>query len=136
MPGKPMGWRTQLGVTDSTGINPYLPNTGWDVIFSPDKIGSSLTWIECYHIALDGPVGSSVAVLADNQAWDFVNQGWSNGWDPSQPLLITQGMQVAFCWNVAATAGPYNRTTNIQATATLWLREPAPDVPRLLGLTR
>jgi len=122
MSGKPLGFRTKLGVTDSTGINPYLPGSGWDVIFTPDSL-PQLTWFEVYHIALDGPIGSSAAVLLDNQPWDYINQGWANGWDPSQPMLVTNGLTVAFCWNVAATAGPFNRTTNIQAQATLWLRE-------------
>ena len=52
-----IGHRLQLGIQD-TGINPYLPGTGWDVLFTPDVIGSSLTEIEVYHIALDGPIGS------------------------------------------------------------------------------
>jgi hypothetical protein len=121
-----------LGVQDSTGVNPYLPGTGWDVLFTPDVISSNLPVIECYHIALDGPVGSSAAVLLDNFPWDYVNQGWSNGWDPSQPMLIGQGMTVAICWNVAFTAGPYNRTTNIRAQATLWLRQPAPPPQQIL----
>lgn len=122
MPRRLIGHRTALGVADSTGVNPYLPGTGWDVIFGPDVIASSLTELEVYHIAIDGPVGSSVAVLVDNAPWDFVSQGWSNGWDPSQPMLLGQGSTVALCWNVAATAPPYNKTTNIQAVATLWLR--------------
>jgi hypothetical protein len=133
MAGKPLGFRSKLGAADSTGINPYLPGTGWDVIFTPDSL-LQLTWYEVYHIALDGPVGSSAAVLLDNQPWDYVNQAWSNGWDPSQPMLVTAGMSVAFCWNVTATVGPYNRTTNIQPVATLWLREPEVQQRILPGL--
>ena len=130
-----IGHRTQFGVQDSTGVNPYLPGTGWDVLFTPDIIGSALTEIEVYHIGLDGPVGSSAAVLIDGYPWDFINQGWSNGWDPSQPMLLAQTNTVAFCWNVAFTAGPYNRTTNIQPVVTLWLRheEAAKGLAGLLG---
>lgn len=127
-----IGHRTQFGVIDTTGVNPYLPGTGWDVLFTPDVLGSALTEIEVFHISLDGPVGSSAAVLIDNQIWDFVNQGWSNGWDPSQPLLLGQTMTVAFCWNVARTAGPYNRTTNIQPVVTLWLRHEEQAGQRIL----
>lgn len=127
-----LGHRTAVGVQDSSGINPYLPGTGWDVLFTPDVIGSSLTEVEVFHISLDGPVGSSAAVLIDNQIWDFVNQAWSNGWDPSQPMLLAQTMTVAVCWNVARTAPPYNRTTNIQPVVTLWLRHEDQTPQRIL----
>lgn len=132
MAKRSIGHRTAFGVQDSSGINPYLPNSGWDVLFTPDVIGSALTEIEVYHISVDGPVGSSAAVLIDNQLWDFVNQAWSNGWDPSQPMLLAQTMTVAFCWNVAATVGPFNRTTNIQPVVTLWLRHEVEAPQRIL----
>ena len=127
-----LGHRTQFGVQDTTGINPYLPLTGWDVIFTPDVIASGLTEVEVFHISLDGPVGSSAAILLDNQIWDFVSQAWSNGWDPSQPMLLAQTVTVAICWNVARTAPPYNRTTNIQPVATLWLRHETPAPQTIL----
>ena len=127
-----LGHPTKFGVQDPTGINPSLPGTGWVVLFTPDVIGSALTEIEVFHIALDGPVGSSVAVLIDSFPWDFVNQGWSNGWDPSQPLLLGQGVTLAFAWNVARTAPPYNRTTNIQPVVTIWLRHEEAAPSRIL----
>ena len=125
------GWRTQMGISDASpnaGINPYLPKTGWDVLFQPDDFKMSEPEFEIYHIALDGPVGSSVSVLVDNHQWDFVNQGWSNGWDPSQPLLIKSGQSLQFCWNVAFTSPPYNKTNNIQPTVTVWVRKPPADL--------
>lgn len=125
---------TAFGVKDTASINPYLPNSGWVVQFTPDVIRSNLTEIEVYHIALDGPVGSSAAVLLESAPWDYVNQGWSNGWDPSQPLLLWQGATLAICWNVAFTSPPYNRTTNIQPQATLWLRYEQPQQQILPGL--
>jgi hypothetical protein len=132
MAKKLLGYRTRRGVQDSTGVNPYLPGTGWDVLFTPDVMGTGLTEVEVFHISLDGPVGSSAAVLLDNQLWDFVNQAWSNGWDPSQPMLLAQTVTVAVCWNVAQTAGPYNRTTNIQPVVTLWLRHEIAEPQRIL----
>lgn len=131
MPKRTLGHRTGTGQADTQGINPYLPGTGWVVSFDTAAIGSNLPELELYHIALDGPVGSSAAVLLDGSPWDYVNQAWSNGWDPSQPMLIWQGATLAICWNVAFTAGPYNKTNNIQPTATLWLRHepPAPAQP-------
>lgn len=120
-----LGWRTGLGLQDSnaTGlINPYLPGSGWDVIFKPEDLGVTQTEFECYHISLDGPIGSSAAVLIDGHQWDFVSQAWANGWDPAQPMLIRSGQFVQFCWNRAFAAAPYNKTSNIQPVVTMWLR--------------
>jgi hypothetical protein len=117
-----LGHRSAVGQADTQNINPYLPGTGWVVTFDSGAIGSSLTELEVYHIAIDGPIGSSLAVLIDGAQWDYVAQGWANGWDPSQPMLLWQSATLALAWNVAATAPPYNRTTNIQPIATLWLR--------------
>lgn len=127
-----IGYRTAFGVQDTTGVNPYLPLTGWDVLFTPDVIASNLTEFEVFHIGLDGPVGSSAAILIDSHQWDFVSQGWSNGWDPSQPMLVWQSATIAVCWNVARTAPPYNKTTNIQPVVTLWMRYEQPAPPSIL----
>lgn len=131
MPKRALGRRTATGQADSQGINPYLPGTGWVVTFDPSVFASNLPELELYHIALDGPVGSSAVVLLDGAPWDYINQAWSNGWDPSQPMLIFPGVTVAICWNVAFTAGPYDHLANVQPTATLWLRHelPAPAQP-------
>lgn len=127
-----IGHRTAVGAVDAANVNPYLPGAGWVVTFSPDVIASSLTELEVYHIALDGPIGSSAAVLLDNAQWDYVNQGWANGWDPSQPLLLQQSSNLVIAWNVPATAPPYNKTSNIQPVATIWLRREPPDPQRIL----
>jgi hypothetical protein len=128
-----IGQRLGLGISDGTllsPLNPYLPGSGWDVVYDPQAIGSALTEIEVYHVALDGPVGSSAIVLLDGNEWDYVAQAWSNGWDPSQPMLLGQTSTLVICWNVAATSPPYDRINNIQARATLWLRhEPPPQRP-------
>ena len=132
MPG--LSHPTAFGVKDSTSINPYGPLANWNVVFDTNVIRSNLPWVECFHIAVDGPVGSSAALLIDNAPWDYVNQAWSNGWDPSQPMPIWQGATLTICWNVAFTAAPYNRTTNIQPQATLWLREPSQQQQIIPGL--
>lgn len=115
-----------LGVADSTfyaQVNPYLPGTGWDVIFKPDDLDLPTDGeIEVYHIAIDGPIGSSLIVLRDGKEWDYASQGWANGWDPQQPLILFSGHFLQLCWNFGFTNPPYNRTTNIQPRATLWLR--------------
>lgn len=118
-----------LGVSDSTQqVNPYLLGTGWDVIFDANAYFSNETNVEVYHIALDGPIGSSVTILRDGHTWDFVAQGWANGWDPSQPLQIPQQNVIQFCWNFAFTNPPYNKTSNVQPTVTLWFRKPMTGV--------
>lgn len=113
-----------LGISDVTqNVNPYLPGTGWDVVIDPNQWFSNLTDIEIYHIALDGPIGSSVTILRNGHTWDFVAQGWANGWDPSQPLPIPQQDLIQICWNTAFTSGPYNKTSNVQPTVTIWARK-------------
>jgi hypothetical protein len=118
-----IGWRTALGVSDAgQSINPFLPGTGWDVLFPPDVLNTKETEFEVYQVGLNGPVGSSVLVMVDGHEWNYVNQGWNNSYDPSQPLLLISGQTVQFCWTVAQTSGPYNMSTNIQPKVTLWLR--------------
>lgn len=114
-----------LGISDADargGFNPFLPGTGWDVIITAADLATNLTNVEIYQIALDGPIGSSVWMLRNRKKWNFVSQGWLNYNDPQQPLPLPQTDEVAFCWNFAFTAGPYNRTTNVQPEVTLWLR--------------
>lgn len=118
-----LGRRRATGVTDADQqINPFLLGTGWDVIFAPQDMATNVTEFEVYQIAIDGPVGSSVVVLIDGAEWNYVAQGWSNSYDPAQPLLLNASNTLQFCWNVAYAAGPYNKTTNILPVATIWLR--------------
>jgi hypothetical protein len=118
-----LGPTTQLGASDQLyQLNPFLLGTGWDVIFTPQAWNTSLTNFEIYQISLDGPIGSSVWMLINRQAWNFVQQGWLNYNDPVQPIQVRQSDEIEFCWNFAATVGPYNRTSNVQPTVTCWLR--------------
>jgi hypothetical protein len=124
-----LGWRRGLGVADTApdaGINPFLPGTGWDVLFHPADLAFTEPEAEVYHIYLDGPVGSSAAVLVDGHQWDFVSQGWQNGWDPQQPLLLKYGQSLQFCWSTAFFAGPYDTTgtASVRPVITIWLRIP------------
>lgn len=122
-----LGPRTALGQSDAAfQINPFLLGTGWDVVFAAADLATSLTRTEIYQIALDGPVGSSVWMLRNRKKWNFISQGWLNYNDPQQTLPLPQTDEIAFCWNFAATAGPYNRTSNIQPEVTLWLRQEIP----------
>jgi len=113
-----------MGVSDATlQINPFLLGTGWDVVFGAVELGTNLTRVEIYQIALDGPIGSSVWMLRNGKKWNFVQQGWLNYNDPQQTLPLGQTETVQFCWNFPFTAGPYNRTSNVQPEVTLWLRQ-------------
>jgi hypothetical protein len=123
VPFRTLGQRRQLGTNDTLKMNPFLPGTGWVVSFPPSVIASNLTDFEVYHISLNGPVGSSLKVTVNTaNEWDYVAQGWSNSWDPSQPLLLNQTDQVDFYWNTAFTGPPYDLVTNIQPVVTLFLR--------------
>jgi len=124
MPYQDLGSRGPvLGISDATQqVNPFLLGTGWDVLFDASQYFSNQTGLEVYHIALDGPVGSSLVVLRDGKTWDYVAQGWKNGWDPQQPLPIPQQNVIQFCWNVAFTSPPYS-SSNVQPMVTLWLRQ-------------
>lgn len=126
-----LGSRVLTGVQDGTaqaggppGFNPYLPGTGWVVALDTTDLNVPLTSFEVYHIALDGPIGSLGTCLINGKVWSFFD-GWANEWDPAQPMIIQSGQVLQFAWNVAFAAGPYNKTTNIQPTVTVWLRQPA-----------
>jgi hypothetical protein len=124
-----LGPALKIGEQDGTlgsPINPFLPGTGWNVIFRPQDIFTKETDFELYHVFLAGPIGSSCQVLRDGHAWDFVNQGFNNSWDPAQPMPLHQTNELEFCWNVPFAAGPYNLTSNIQPSVTIWLRAPIP----------
>ena len=125
-----LGSRVQTGISDATQqVNPYFLGTGWDVVFAPSDLNIFPGMeVEVYHIALDGPVGSAVVVLIDAKQWDYVSQGWANGWDPQQPILLDSGSYLQFCWNVAATNPPYDKSSNVQPTVTVWLRHPVSQV--------
>jgi hypothetical protein len=129
-----------LGQPDSAAgysFNPFLPNTGWDVLINASTVaqpGVCVTgqWprqeqFEVYQVSLDGPVGSSVMVMFNRQPWNFVIQGWQNYDDVNQPWPVRKGDDIQFAWTFAATAGPYTVSggANVQPAVTLWLRAPA-----------
>lgn len=117
-----LGSRTQTGVSDAVPqINPYLLGTGWDVIFDASTLSIPRTELEIWHIALDGPVGSFITWTRNGKPLGFA-AGWTNEWDGRAALGQTD--IIAFLWNFAFTAGPYNKTSNVLPTVTIWLREP------------
>jgi hypothetical protein len=127
MPYQDLGSRTQTGVSDTTyQVNPFLLGTGWDVIFTPDLWASNLTDLEIWHMQFDAPVGSSLLIQVENKSFAFVQQGWKNFGDGgSAPIKIKNTQTLQLLWNVAYMAGPYG-ASNVQATATVWLRAEVP----------
>lgn len=132
---KRLGVVRMIGQSDAAyELNPYLLGTGWDVVVNAGNARRSelcisgqwptLTTFECYQIALDGPVGSSVLMMINRQPYNFVLQGWNNYDDPTQPVLINTEDEIQFCWNTAFAAGPYTPSggANVQPVVTLWLR--------------
>lgn len=100
------------GTHDTSGANPY--GTGmWSVIFAAADLGFRVGQAEMYQANIDGPIGSSFQVWRNLRQWSIVAQGWANSDDPTQPMLLRNGDQVAFYWNSSAAPAP---------TATLWLR--------------
>ena len=132
-----LGSIRMLGQSDTTAgysFNPFLPGTGWDVLINASTSKQSAICIsgqwplennfECYQIDLDGPVGSSFAMLINRQPYNRVQLGWQNYLDPQQAIPLYPGDDVQFVWNFAATVGPYTASggNNVQPLVTMWLR--------------
>ncbi len=108
MPYDDLGPRTATGIIDSTR------NSGnWVVDFPPSLIASRLPLIECYHIQISGPVGSTFQVLRNSDSWGASPNGWKNEWDPNQPLPLRSGDTLSFYWSTNVSPAPQ---------VTIWLR--------------
>jgi hypothetical protein len=100
-----------LATPDATGNN--LGN--WTVTATQAALKSFVAQAEIYQISIDGPIGSSVKIYRNTHLWNAVYQGWSNSWDPVNPLYVRPGDTVFFYWNALITTTPV-------PTAKLWLR--------------
>lgn len=108
MPYDDLGPRVADGVIDSTR------NSGnWIVDFTPANIASRLPLIECYHVMLEGPNGSTFQVLRNGAKWGASPNGYKNEWDPSQPLPLRSGDTLSFYFSSSADTAPQ---------VTIWLR--------------
>jgi hypothetical protein len=99
------------GTLDQTGLN-----TGNFTISLDISSVSNIPQIECYHMKIDGPIGFGLRIFigATNQ-WDYVAQGWQNGWDPSEPMILNPSDTVYLFSQAASTLTPVQ-------TATMWFR--------------
>ena len=108
---RPPGTGQQTGAADP--LNPYGAGN-WTVTFDPNALNMRVAQAEVYHITVDGPVGSKFKVFRNKSGWwDTVLQGWSNSWDPQQPLYVRKDDNLFFYWSSAAAPAP---------TVRLWLR--------------
>jgi hypothetical protein len=116
---------TRTGVTDAgNGGNPFLPGTGWDVLFDAPLWQAQVDEAEIWQMQADGPVGSSFRMCINGKPWNDVLQGWQNYNDPNQPPVIDVGTSIQFYWNFAFAAGPYTASggSNVLPTVTIHLR--------------
>lgn len=83
--------------------NLYVPGA-YTVKMGPQQMGvaNGVGEFECYHIAIQGPAGSSFQIYIGNKFYDFVVNGDINSWDPSQPMKLVSGNTVYFYWNVSS----------------------------------
>lgn len=88
------------GALDTSNL--YVPGA-YTVTLGPQQMGISngVGAFECYHIAIQGPGGSSFQIYIGDKFYDFVANGDINSWDPSQPMKLVSGNTVKFYWNVA-----------------------------------
>lgn len=83
--------------------NFYSPGS-YTVKVGPQQIGvaAGVGNFECYHIAIQGPPGSSFQIYIGDKFYDFVENGDINSWDPAQPMKLVAGNTVYFFWNVSS----------------------------------
>ena len=113
--GAPLGpSQMTVGVPDPKNL--YVPGA-YTVKLGPQQMGIFAGAFECYHIAIQGPPGSSFQIYIGNDFYDFVSRGDINSWDPSQTMKLVAGNTVYFYWNV---------TTGTPVPAvTMYFQEPA-----------
>jgi hypothetical protein len=87
----------------------------WTIEAGPQALNCKVAQAEIYQINIDGPIGSSFAVYRNTVRWNLVFQGWSNSYDPTQPLYVRPGDSIFLFWNAAVTTTPV-------PTAVFWLR--------------
>lgn len=104
--------RQLTATTDKTGRN----QGNWTIVADPQALNCKVSQAEVHQISIDGPIGSSLAVYRNQQAWNRVVQGWANNYDPVNPLYIRPGDSLYLFWQ--ASAGIWLPVP----TATIWLR--------------
>jgi len=109
-----LGYRQATGTLSTDGQNPY-GNGNWVVTFDPQILAVSTGSFEVYHMALKGPLGSSLQVFIDRTFYDITDHGDVNSWDPNETLHLVGGGQTLYLyWNSGLAPAPM---------VTIWIRE-------------
>jgi hypothetical protein len=87
---------------DTTGHN----SGNWTLVATEQLLNCKVAQAEIYQISIDGPVGSSFTVFRNTVRWNTVLQGWSNSWDPTNPLYIRPGDSLFLYWNATILQTP------------------------------
>jgi hypothetical protein len=87
----------------------------WTIVADPQTLNCKVALAEVYQISIDGPIGSTMSVYRNTQAWNQVVQGWANNYDPTNPLYVRPGDSIFLFWKAPTVWLPV-------PTATLWLR--------------
>jgi hypothetical protein len=113
----PLGLASAQGEIDNSGQNPF-GNGNYTVTFDQMNLGMNLPLFECYHIVIDGPIGSSFKIYVGANFYSNVAQGWQNEWDPSQTMKLQLGQNIYFYWSVG--------TGTPEPNVTMYFQEPSP----------
>jgi hypothetical protein len=113
----PLGPASGQAVIDNTGQNPF-GNGNYTITINATDLAMNLPLFECYHIVIDGPIGSAFQIYVGANFYSNVAQGWKNEWDPSQTMKLQLGQNIYFYWDVG--------TGTPVPTATMYFQEPSP----------
>lgn len=112
---KYLGFRQAAGALSTDGNNPY-GNGMWSVTFDPKIFAIATNEFEVYHIALTGPVGTTLQVWVDRTFYEVTQHGDVNSWDPNHPLHMNGGQSLYFYWNSGIAPAPFV-TVYLQTTS-------------------
>lgn len=98
-------------IPDSTGRNPG----NWTITADLQAINARVAQAEMHQANIDGPVGSTMSLFRGTRCWNRAVQGWSNTYDPVNPLYVHPGDTLFLYWAAPVSFLPV-------PTATLWFR--------------
>jgi hypothetical protein len=96
---------------DNTGKNPG----NWTLVANSQSLNCYVALAEVYQITINGPVGSTFSLWRGNRLWNNVVQGWSNTYDPTNPLYLRPSDELFFYWRAPTSRLP-------TPSAVIWLR--------------
>jgi hypothetical protein len=70
-------------------------------------INITIAVYECYHMVVSNvPLGASATILRNSRIYSYVTPQGGSEWDPSQPMGLFAGDELAFLWNVPTGTTP------------------------------